>query len=65
MNTIDATPERSSGGRATLFFESYPFVNRTPSTNTQRMKNLESCGYGKQILNDACAMLASYKRNGG
>src|SRR3954465_10170742 len=38
-DTIDATPERSSGGRATLFSESYPFVNRTPSTNTQRMKN--------------------------
>jgi hypothetical protein len=65
MNTIDATPERSSGGRATLFSESYPFVNRTPSTNTQRMKNLESCRYGKQILNGARATYASHKRNGG
>jgi hypothetical protein len=53
MNTIDATPERSSGDHATLFFESYPFVNSTPSTNTQRRKNPVSCGYGKQILNDA------------
>jgi hypothetical protein len=55
MNTIDATPEHSFGGRATLSAESYERVNGTPRTNTQRRNKFTSCSYGKQILNGACS----------
>src|ERR1700754_3884088 len=55
MNTIDATPEHSFGDRATLSAQSYERVNGTPRTNSQRRNKFTNCGYGKQILNDACS----------
>ena len=53
MNTIDATPKRSFGDRATLCPEHYPFVNGMLRTNTFRIKKIGKPVYGKQILNDA------------
>src|SRR5882724_946665 len=58
MNTIDATPEHSFGGRATLCPEHYPFVNGMLRTNTMRIKKISNSAYGKQILNDACGARA-------
>jgi hypothetical protein len=59
MNMIDATPEHSFGGRATLSPQSYPFVNGTLRTNTMRIKKIGNSVYGKQILNDAYSARAS------
>ena len=61
MNMIDATPEHSFGGRATLCPEHYPFVNGMLRTNTFRIQKIGNPVYGKQILNDACSTPA---RNG-
>jgi len=59
MNTIDATPEHSPGGRATLSGQHYPFVNGKLRTNTMRRKNRINSIYGKQIVNCACGVAAA------
>jgi hypothetical protein len=55
MNTIDATPQSSLGGRVTLVLKGYLLVNATIRKNMKRAKISANPIYGKQTLTDANA----------